>query len=54
MKKFDPLRYYGILLIFILEAFALKQGVDGVALSISIGAISGLAGYAIAKRREKS
>jgi len=36
-----------IVVIGSLEAFALSQGIDGLALSASIGGIGGIAGYVI-------
>jgi hypothetical protein len=36
-----------VLSIAVIEAMALEKGVDGVLLSISIAAISGLGGYSI-------
>jgi len=37
----------GILMIGSLEAYALSQGIDGVALSASLAAIGGIAGYVV-------
>lgn len=36
-----------ILCIFVLEIIALEKHVDGIALSVSIGAIAGLGGYSV-------
>jgi len=39
--------------ILIIESYALYLGIDGTALSLSIGAISGLGGYCIRKGMER-
>jgi len=41
-----------IICITIVEIYALSQGIDGVALSTSIGIIAGLGGYALKNHQE--
>lgn len=44
------LREVAIICLTVIELMALYQGIDGVYLSLIVGAISGIAGYTIAKK----
>ena len=50
MNKLTPI--IAIIVIGALEAYALSKGLDGVALSASIGIIAGLGGYAIKVKKK--
>lgn len=57
--KFDDIKndtilgFLAILMISIIELYALSLGQNGTMLSLSIGAISGVAGFDIARRKWK-
>jgi len=47
MDKINPLSWVCACFIAALLGFALYQGVDGICLSIGIGALAGLGGYTV-------
>ena len=49
----DKYKMYGAMIcITIIELYALSLGIDGIVLSASIGLLSGLGGYSVAKKQE--
>ena len=48
------INYFAILSIVCVEMFALTQGVNGIALSLSVGCVAGLGGFEVGKIYKKN